>query len=529
MNNKKNYTTEIMLGIGILFVVIAGIIFASTAWTYLNDTGKQLVIGGVAVLLYILSYTSDKKFELKKTSIALFYIADVFSGIYVYLSTRGIITANMTLALVVIAIPLLLRTVVKKTCADAALACITLNIALLASNEIFKDTRIECAIFAAVIAGYGLFRLFSNDVADRYIVTLAINIVVFVKMYFWCTIAVLLSKFKRDSYEFEGVVMLLSAAIILLITVEYIKNRKTAIRVIHSFTLLFVAFSGLWIFGISSHMSVFIVMCALTALCARKEMLIATGVYGLFVKLIEIMAGEYDPYVIVYVAFAMAVIVRWYIIGKISKKRVCEVGISLVLQIVIELVHYANMHVECNGLFNMSIIVTVELIALAILVIRRKEKTSYKLISCACISASGILMSQNIVSIPENINCEYVCVCFLVGMLCATKVLSNVVGDIKDLRFVGVAFVIISDMVYNVNYGGAVNAIIIGVAGLVMLLVAAIAERREYLVLALSTLIITLLYVTKDLWTNLAWWVYLLIAGITLITIAIVREKKGER
>ena len=44
----------------------------------------------------------------------------------------------------------------------------------------------------------------------------------------------------------------------------------------------------------------------------------------------------------------------------------------------------------------------------------------------------------------------------------------------------------------------------------------------------LGILVAVVVYMTRDFWLSIAWWVYLLTAGIGLITFAAVREKRRD-
>lgn len=82
------------------------------------------------------------------------------------------------------------------------------------------------------------------------------------------------------------------------------------------------------------------------------------------------------------------------------------------------------------------------------------------------------------------------------------------------------AVLLINDMIQ----GGLGNVIILGVAGVIMLLVAAIFNRREYVIAASAALILLVLYITRSFWLSIAWWVYLFAAGVVLILLAIKKE-----
>ena len=63
-----------MFGIGVLLVLIAGTIFATTKWKYLDSIAKIGVLLGAVAVFYISAWIAEKKLLLKETSIAFFIL-----------------------------------------------------------------------------------------------------------------------------------------------------------------------------------------------------------------------------------------------------------------------------------------------------------------------------------------------------------------------------------------------------------------------------------------------------------------------
>lgn len=77
-----------------------------------------------------------------------------------------------------------------------------------------------------------------------------------------------------------------------------------------------------------------------------------------------------------------------------------------------------------------------------------------------------------------------------------------------------------------------IDVLILGIAALVILLVSFWIKSKRWFLLAAITLVTLIVYISRDFWLSLAWWVYLLATGIILITLASVNEyykKKGEK
>ena len=77
-----------------------------------------------------------------------------------------------------------------------------------------------------------------------------------------------------------------------------------------------------------------------------------------------------------------------------------------------------------------------------------------------------------------------------------------------------------------------VDVLILGVAALIILVVSFWSKSKRWFLLAGITLVTLILYISKDFWLSLAWWIYLLAVGIILISLASINEyykKKGEK
>lgn len=72
--------------------------------------------------------------------------------------------------------------------------------------------------------------------------------------------------------------------------------------------------------------------------------------------------------------------------------------------------------------------------------------------------------------------------------------------------------------------GDVVDSLIILFSVFAMLVVSFIIKKRRWFVLSISLIILITLYMSKDFWGSLAWWIYLLGVGVVLILIAAANE-----
>lgn len=71
----------VMFGIGILFVLVAGAIFATTTWQILSAFGKVLTLLGAVAVFFVSSLLAEKKFGLRETSITFYLLGSSFLSV----------------------------------------------------------------------------------------------------------------------------------------------------------------------------------------------------------------------------------------------------------------------------------------------------------------------------------------------------------------------------------------------------------------------------------------------------------------
>lgn len=76
--NTKNFQGTAALIIGVVFVVLAGLIFATTAWHTLPNISKVVMVLGFACLFFGASDLTKKRFGIYKTSQAFYILGSVF-------------------------------------------------------------------------------------------------------------------------------------------------------------------------------------------------------------------------------------------------------------------------------------------------------------------------------------------------------------------------------------------------------------------------------------------------------------------
>ena len=71
-------TINIVLIVGVIFIVLAGIIFATTTWKSLPNFFRTVIIFSVTAFFFGVSVLAEKKLKLEKTSIAFYFLGSIF-------------------------------------------------------------------------------------------------------------------------------------------------------------------------------------------------------------------------------------------------------------------------------------------------------------------------------------------------------------------------------------------------------------------------------------------------------------------
>lgn len=103
---------------------------------------------------------------------------------------------------------------------------------------------------------------------------------------------------------------------------------------------------------------------------------------------------------------------------------------------------------------------------------------------------------------------------------------SRVVGSLQTVGYTVCLLILGMDAVIT---GALADALILGGICLAIFVPAHIAGSRRWIRISGTLLVMEAVYMTKDFWLSIAWWVYLLAAGIGLILFAAVREKNRSR
>lgn len=101
--------------------------------------------------------------------------------------------------------------------------------------------------------------------------------------------------------------------------------------------------------------------------------------------------------------------------------------------------------------------------------------------------------------------------------------------EVESLQTVGYVLCLGALTIDALMGGEVTDALILEGICLVVFLLSHLAGSRKWMWISGSILVAVVIYMTRDFWLSIAWWVYLLTAGIGLIVFAAVREKRRNR
>ena len=75
---RKPLSFSIILIVGVIFVIVAGIVFATSGWRYMNGIAKTVMLMSMSAVFFAACVVSEKKLKLEKTGFAFFLLGGIF-------------------------------------------------------------------------------------------------------------------------------------------------------------------------------------------------------------------------------------------------------------------------------------------------------------------------------------------------------------------------------------------------------------------------------------------------------------------
>ena len=566
--NNRNMISLILMAVGVLFILVAGCIFVTTAWKYLPELGKQALLFLVAAGLYAGSEWISRCTSLRKTETALFYLGTAFIGFFLLSVMGGVGYGRDTIqadafkilaANVVMCIAVVIRLIRRKKGFDFTIFVLLMDGILISACVAWK-VRLDC--FTLMLSGYVLVlsvidSIRKRDKREREGLDISIGISYLVHGIIYVQLAGALNLFVDDL--FVGFPFFFVLAMALATGITYHGRRKVVYRVLNSLALnwlVYVLFDTLnevllWsdrsapVFFAAFSANLLLMVCTL-----RKEMMITQFSFGLLVPFAQLVffllkawnwnmfegcsldtsvKCSYEPFSFVLAAGILMLLLREMLEKRITwenqgKKLAAAAGLQTVLGVLLWIT--AKHVILLEMVFHGTIAITFVLIGIWL-----KPKTVRSVFyTFALFAGEMAAINQPFFPIPNQYVVEWNSLIFAIGIVLLGMVWYHKKNGIAVVQFVLTCCVLAALLSKDVVSGstGLGNVLILGGVSVVILIAAAIRNCKEYVIASSAVLLLLILYLTKDFWLSIAWWVYLFAAGVVLVLLAIKKERESK-
>ena len=557
--NKTRFST-ILLVVGVLFIVVSGGIFVSRTWQYLPDFVKRFSLVAVTAGFFTGSWYAEKK-SLKKTGTALYYLGVCFTG-FSTIAMLSLFDAAaelvMTLTLLAMLVPVVIRFFQKRMLVDLILQfflCDGMILSLSTLGEDGMEGKISLLLFSIMtmaISGLLYYCRRTNEEnanTSRFVFSnamLAVISIAYCLHAFICLPGTLLLMITETSFFFAlfPVYMLVASVTVIWI----VGNKNTALRVVQSFFLTYGVLATC-VFFLRDNLSTaffaaFAIVLIMMIVLDRMELLAVCSVVGFLASFIQICGYAIDhdwaaerffchPYGI---SLVIALLI-WNYFTKSDATWRTVIKACVIYGVVnfITIISYFSGDFALH--FGIAFFVSLAFLFVSVCIedVRGVEILCKLLHSAALGIAMLALLCRPIIpttiwaedgtTILANFDFEYIIIFLGLGIVLLGKIWYDTIEKVRILQFIGACLLTALLILNNLAAPALPNVLFLGVSALAMLIIGTILKQKKYAILAAVTLILVALYITRELWMSIAWWVYLFVAGVGLVIFAIKKEK----
>ena len=551
--NKKTFST-ILLVVGVLFIVVAGGIFVSKTWQYLSDAAKSFFLMVLTAGFFGGSVVAERR-SLDKTAVALYYLGICFTGFtagaIINLTQIGIEWGRI-LAMAAMSIPVSIRFFRRRSIVDAILQLflcdgMILSVSGLNAVENRGQMTVIClATFTMALSALTYFLQEEKGLKILAIIAYACHAAIV----FPATLILLVS--EKNFFFLVFPVLLLAASV----TVMYLVfDKNTGLRIAQSASLLYAGLTfSLFVFKNATEefgyrnfttavFAAFVIGLILMVALDRKELTLShcflAGILSVYQVAEYLFLGSKaqteilcHPY-----GLAMAIaFVAWKCFqreydewGKIAKYASVFgiMNLNVILSYVFE---------EYCGNHGVSIAIGLTFLAMAVWMKNEYDLTilskvfqtialPFAVFPLAFHPLVAMIKHDEMMNVIYDFRLEYACFFMGLGIVLLGIIWYDRFKGISIVQFVGACLLMTGLLLNNLLIPALPNVMILSISALVMLVVATILKKKTYAILAAVTLSLVALYLTREFWMSIAWWVYLFVAGVGLVIFAIKKEK----
>lgn len=561
---QKNLISIFLLVVGVIFILVAGGIFVTTAWKYLPMFVKQLALLVVAGGMFGGSHVLAKNDKLGWISETLFHLGNAFVGFFVIAIMGGVVengaignafkimTASFAMATIVG-----IKLVSKKSAFDFAAVSLLIDVLLISGCIAFETTfHAYLYLLAGFVIVLAVFDALQQKAERKDGFSLCVGITYLLHAAYYTMFAGFASMFVFDSYEDGSLVrdaIIWFGVVVVITSLSWMIRKNVVLRVFNSLAVLwftFVAVSGicqnvLEVENFSFIMILVVAIVAILMVCLDRAeitgLMVAAAVIipfgqllfyffdslgGLFGGMDESWSTTYNPYsVIIGVAMFALYIVKYGCENMLTEWRKSRMLQFAGLQMVTGCVMWFASKMTASWAMVFYLLVAINM---SLMVIVLKNETAKRVFSTlamlAFITAIGV---QPFVEIAESYHVEWVCFLIALGIVLFRVIWYDYKEQLSIVYFAVTCILLASLLLHNLHVNSLGNVMILGVTGIVMLVIAAMKNDKKYVMASSVTLIILVLYLTREFWLSIAWWVYLFAAGVALVLLAVKKAKEA--
>lgn len=508
MKEKKQISVFLMV-VGVVFIIIAGGIFVTTAWKYLPESGKRILLLASTVGLFAASVKASGNTKLKRTERLLFYLGVVFTGFFTLSVMTGLFGQEkiffpvnafyMLVAESAMLVPVLIRLAICKKGFEFSIAAIIMDGILICIGSMFE---METGPFLVMSGVYVLF-LAAVDYyenakeAGQEGLRSSIRCIYLIHemiYFFWALAGAILLWHSLEKYLSSAIITVFICVNLVFV---YCRHHKELFYIQFAFGML-VPFVQLFDYQVS----------------------IFVG--NIFEKTDSSWNTLYFPF-----SFAMAAVL-WCVS---LKEKKAQGNMEKALKMAAGLQAFSGIFMWIASrdaqthLMIFYLLTVISIVTLSLFIANQTVKSI--LWSTALPVGIMAVYSQPFFDIQREYIVEWICFLFGIGVVLLGFIWYDKKEEIRKFQFVLTCCLLAVLLFRNLlgQNAGLINVLILGAVGAVMLLAAAVTNHKEYVIASSVTLVLLVLYVTKDFWLSIAWWVYLFAAGVILVLVAIKQEK----
>ena len=583
-NNKKSIITKILMGVGVLFVVISVSLFVKSTWDYWSVGAKAAGLAVIAVICFGVSALFWFKRKMEGMSSVFYYLGSVMAGAFVLMLGGGINAApgmtNFMIALfaaIMVAVLLAIRTVWVKREWDFAFTYLALQMIPVLMGLAFEGIKFiligYTLIYMVVVAGYLYF-----DHKKKLVITSMICYwiqVVFQAFTFGYAILNMGKSSSTDAVAILIMLCTLASASLVYIVKRQKKNEvhpnmindthlcRVAQTLFAAMSMICVSVGALDLFEVATYGDVERV---------QRALIVSYGVIMIGMALF----GRSEAF---YIQISSTILMSMLLIALTEYPYVgllaaAGFGLDLLYQVVVmKRKHGQYMELRAGHLYgenfewNTLAGLTIGQLVLGITLVLTRWCTehsgsSIEFDSFRWLWLSLISISWCCMPLIHHVNCRRVL--HMINMLWAIGYVSSyrwiirlsdgyitlkpqiitalalgciaslsiIWKDVEkklmsDLQFGLFTVVFSCDVIYTC-FGDLYFLLFFGIIAGIVLIVAGIRSNKRYAVVSSISLCLMVLYQTRWFWLSIAWWIYLFVLGVTLVTYASVRAWRSK-